>query len=170
MMKDLLRILGSAAIIAGIALYFIPTTEEITSEKALQEEIVTLKEKITSSEELIATLQASIATNEDKAQEEQPKVEAPESKQEDNVAKEQESVESTSDNKPNSPTKEFSIKPGADSIQVSQELQDAKIIKDAAQFQTDLETEDRSANIQIGNYELSPAMTHKEIIKIITAK
>lgn len=162
--------MGSAMIIAGIALYFLPTTEESTSEKALQEEIVALKEKINSSEEQIATLQASIANNDDETQKDKTKIEASEDKPEDNADKEKKPVETTSNNKPNAPTKEFSIKPGADSIQVSKELQDANIITDAVQFQADLATEDRSANIQIGNYELSPTMTHKEIIKIITAK
>lgn len=154
MIKDFLRILGSAAIIAGIALFFLPTANKATpTEETLTKEIQALQKKLTVSEESLAQLQLSI----EQAQE-TPADEAGTVEQQESPAQ------------PEATTQVFRIQRGADSEQVSKNLQSANIIKDASQFEIDLAKQQRAANIQIGEYELSSTMTHQEIISIITAK
>lgn len=166
MIKDLLRVLGGACVIAGTILYFSPdvTTEDESENNRMKTEISTLQSELKTATEELASLQISLKEAEKPSKEkakEAEELEAPEEK-----------MTETVDEPVTPPALDRTvllIEPGMNSTKVASELENKGLIKDASQFEVDLVKSKLAGKIQIGEYELKPSMSHDDIIKMITS-
>lgn len=160
MIKDMLRILGTACILAGGILYFINESERITPSKAQQSqsEVVELREELAKTKELLAIAQ-TIST-----------VKEPD------LAKTEEKVNDKQDfvTKSNSPTTDTAtrtilmIESGSNSTIVSADLERMGIIEDASIFAAFLAGNGLTGKIQIGEHIVDSSMDFHAIAKVIT--
>lgn len=153
MLKEFLRTIGAACIIAGAVLYFTTNTSDdpklITENNELKDEIQTLESLLDRTKEELANLQ-TITTNAEKTADE--------------VEEEQEV--STSENKVVNTV--LLIEPGTTSQDVANQLAQDAIIKNAELLNTYLTDNNLSGKIQIGEYHLDSSMSIKAIAKHIT--
>ena len=160
MIKDMLRILGTACILAGGILYFINESERIIPSKARksQSEVVELREELAKTKELLAIAQ-TIST-----------VKEPDlAKNEEKVNDKQDFVTET-----NSPTTDTAtrtilrIESGSNSTIVSADLERMGIIEDASIFDAFLASNGLTGKIQIGEHKVDSSMDFHAIAKEIT--
>lgn len=154
MLRDVLRIVGSACIIAGTVLFFTSNngvaTNDETENGQLKKEVQALQTKLTSTEEELAKIQtASSAANEHPETTEDAKEDS-------------ESIIETI------VTSVITIKPGTNSTRIADSLEIAGIIEDSGAFELYLEVNNLSGKIQIGQYHLDSAMSLEEVAAIIT--
>ena len=160
MIKDMLRILGTACILSGGILYFINGSERITLSKAQQSqgEVVELREELAKTKEQLAIAQTistvkepDLAKNEEKAKEQQDGV--------------------TENNSPTTDTAIrtiLMIESGSNSAIVSAELERTGIIEDASIFDAFLAGNGLTGKIQIGEHKVDSSMDFHAIAKEIT--
>lgn len=158
MLKDLIRIIGSACVIAGAFLYFNPTgiSEDVVESATLQTEIDTLQSKLDKTTKELANLQLSIK------EAEQPVEEKPEDTIED-------AAEDTSSEQNSTDKSILVIEPGMGSTTVANELAKAGIVEDASAFEFYLAKTELAGKIQIGEYELDSSMSYEKIVDVITS-
>lgn len=149
MIRDILRTLGAACILAGTLLYFIQPdkgadTNNATTEE-LQSELDALQTKLDATQKELAHLQ-TISSAEQKNE--------PNEEEKDEGALAEKST--------------FTIPPGTDSATVAHTLVEQGIINDTAGFEIYLATKGLSGKIQIGEYNLDSTMSIETIAKIIT--
>lgn len=154
MLRDLLRTIGTACIIAGIALYFlVPSSDDEKDNGDSSEydvEIQTLQDTLKRTEEELAKLQIASLANE------QP-------------SKNDKNNDAEEDSSPTGNIKTLLlIESGTASISISNELEQTGIIDDATAFEDFLAANDLSKKIQIGEYMLDSSMSHQDIAKVIT--
>lgn len=149
MIRDILRTLGAACILAGTFLYFIQPDKVSDTSKAtteqLQSELDALQTKLEATQKELAHLQTASSVEQKNELNEEEKVEV-------------------------DPTKKstFTIPPGTDSATVARSLVDQGIINDTASFEIYLATNGLTGKIQIGEYDLDSTMTIEAIAKTIT--
>lgn len=152
MLRDIMRILGAACILTGIALYFLDGASDGVDDEVgksqLQAEIAALQEELQTTEEALAQLQqASSAANKSSAENEKKKTEDTEAIQETVLY----------------------IKEGANSTSVANDLVRLGLIQDAGQFDSYLAQHELSGKIQIGEYTLDKSMSMETIASTITS-
>lgn len=154
MLRDVLRIIGSACIIAGAALFFTSSNGDATNDETengqLKKEVQALQTKLTRTEEELAKIQTASS-----AASERPET------TEDTTANAESIIETIA-------TSVITIKPGTNSTLIANSLESAGIIEDSGAFELYLEVNNLSGKIQIGQYELDSAMTLEEVAAIIT--
>jgi len=158
MLRDFLRTVGAACIIAGASLYFIdgntekleatPDTSKLTSE------LQVLQSKLEKTEVELAKLQTATS--------------AAEKPTEDSDTKTEESVNKTSSEQVVKMV--LLIETGMNSTDIADALKRSEIIDDAAAFESYLKNSKLSGKIQIGKYDLDSSMTTETIATIITGK
>ena len=154
MLRDLLRTIGTACIIAGISLYFlVPSSDDEKDNGDSSEydvEIQTLQDTLKRTEEELAKLQIASLANE------QP-------------SKDDKNNDAEEDSSPTGNIKTLLlIESGTASISISNELEQTGIIDDATAFEDFLAENDLSKKIQLGEYMLDSSMSHQDIAKVIT--
>ncbi|MHA6259490.1 hypothetical protein ACXYMX_06180 [Sporosarcina sp. CAU 1771] len=156
MIREILRTLGGACILAGTLLYFVQTDDDGKSSNetvsGLQAKVDTLQEKLNSTQIELSNLQtaSSVDTKEDDKQV-NPQKEEP-------VDVNEEPLENST----------FVISPGTDSATVAQLLVEQGILNETAHFELYLEAKGLNGRIQIGEYDLDSTMSIERIAKIIT--
>lgn len=155
MLRDFLRTIGSACIIAGAFLFLIDSNNEGLKEETdtskLKSELQVLQTKLDRTEEELAHLQTATSV----------------------AGGENTELENT-DEETENPTESIMkmvliIEPGMNSTIVTDALERAGIIDDPTKFEAYLQKNNLAGKIQIGKYDLDSAMTHKTIAAIITA-
>ena len=158
MLRDLLRTIGAACIIAGTVLYFMGTSDGNAknglNKDELNEEISILQDTLNQTEEELAKLQLATSA-------------ADKLTNEDESSKDKEASDPESTATPLIKTL-LHIEPGATSSSISYELERSGIIKHAPEFENYLTKNELSGKIQIGEYDLDSSMSVKEIAKMIT--
>lgn len=152
MLKDIMRILGAACILTGIALYFLDEAsdglDDEIGKSQLQAEIAALQEELQTTEAALAQLQqASSVADKPSAENEKKKVE------------DTEAIHETV----------LHIKEGANSTSVANDLVRLGLIRDAGQFDSYLVERGLANKIQIGEYTLDESMTIETIASTITS-
>lgn len=154
MLRDLLRTIGAACIIAGTVLYFVGTSDgnakDDVNKDELHEEISILQKTLNRTEEELANLQLVTSAAGKPANEDETT-----------------NVEEASDT-PSLVKTLLRIEPGANSSNISYELERSGIIEHANEFDDYLTTNKLSGKIQIGEYDLDSSMSINKIAKIIT--
>ena len=156
MLRDLLRTIGAACIIAGTVLYFMGTpdgnAEDDANKDELHEEISILQDTLNRTEEELAKLQLATSVAETSANENG------------------ESEEASDPESSASPLVKtlLRIEPGATSADIAYQLERSGIIKHATEFENYLIKNELSGKLQIGEYDLNSSMSVKEIAKMIT--
>ena len=158
MLRDLLRTIGAACIIAGTVLYFMDTSDgnakDDINKDELREDISILQETLNRTEEELAELQLATSA-------------AEKTTTEDATSESKEASDPGLSAPPLIKTL-LHIEPGATSSSISYELERSGIIKQATEFEDYLTTNKISGKIQIGEYDLDSSMSVKEIAKMIT--
>lgn len=154
MLRDFLRTIGTACIIAGTALYFLgPSTDSAkdNGDSGVHEvEMQTLQDTLKRTEEELAKLQmATFAT------EQPPRDDTNNDIEEDSSS-------------PRIVKVLLLIEADTEPASIAYELEQTGIIDDATTFEDYLATHDLAKKIQIGEYMLDSSMTHNNIAKIIT--
>ena len=153
MLRNAVRTLGLACILAGTILYFIQTEDATkvsgATDQDLQGELTALKTKLAETQKELADIQTASSVAESKV------VEAEDS-HEDELETET-LVKSV-----------FSILPGTDSSTVAHSLVRSGILEDSAEFEIYLVANELTGYIQIGEYNLDSSMDIETIAKIIT--
>lgn len=154
MLRDFLRTIGTACIIAGIALYFLGPSTDNTKDNGNSSvhdvEMQTLQDTLKRTKEELATLQmASLAT------EQPPRDDTNNDVEEDSSS-------------PGIVKVLFLIEADTEPDSISYELEQSGIIDDANAFEDYLAANNLSKKIKIGEYKLDSSMTHNNIAKIIT--
>lgn len=165
MLRDFIRIIGSACILAGGILYFFPSTvgEDASKNTQLKSEITILEEQLDDTSKELANLKISVKEKE--ATDEEPKKEV----DKEEVTEEEEKVEQPTSEPTSNDSQTLIIEPGMDSTTVANNLAEMKIIEDAPAFALYLDQNKLAGKIQIGEYELNNSMSYKEIVDIIAS-
>lgn len=173
MVKDLLRILGTACILTGIALHFLNFTNSnhAISQSETELEIIHLQEKLKQTEEALADLQQASTAAKKPAEEHEKDVSNEE------IPTENEDSETNSDKRDStgqsteksSSVTTLIIESGDNSTTVSKKLMDLNVVEDAKLFEAYLVEHNLAQKIQIGEYELNKKMSRKEIASLITS-
>jgi len=158
MLRDFLRTVGAACIIAGASLYFIEgNTEKLASTSdtsKLTSELQALQSKLEKTEAELAKLQTATSVAETPTESSKSKAE-----------------ESANDTSSEQVIKMvLLIETGMNSIDIADTLKNSKIIDDAAAFESYLKNSKLSGKIQIGKYDLDSSMATETIATIITSK
>lgn len=158
MLKDLLRIIGTACIITGISLYFIDSNDAVTPnadvEKALRLEIATLEKTLQKTEEELANLQL-ITSEQPEASDDEPATDAVNDKNDEQI--EEPATGLT-----------LEISEGTSSLDVAELLTEKKIVSDVDEFNDFLTNHGYAKKIQIGIYKIDQSMSPKDIAELIT--
>ena len=158
MLRDLLRTIGAACIIAGTALYFMGSPDGNAKDDAnkdeLHEEISILQNTLNRTEEELAKLQLATSAAEKPTNE-------------DGSSESEEASDPESSAPPLIKTL-LHIEPGATSAGIAYQLERSGIIKHATEFENYLIKNELSGKLQIGEYDLNSSMSVKEIAKMIT--
>lgn len=154
MLRDILRIIGSACIIAGAVLFFTSNYGDATNDETengqLKKEVQALQTKLTRTEEELAKLQTASSVAHEPAE-----------TQEDNI--------DDADNPTETIVKTIlTIEPGMNSTTIAESLKSNGIIDSSGAFELYLAVNNLSGKIQIGQYELDSAMTLEDVAAIIT--
>ncbi|PID16810.1 hypothetical protein CSV63_02685 [Sporosarcina sp. P34] len=145
MIKEILRAVGIGCLLAGGILYFV---QQQTSEGSLQKQLADTKEEI-------AILKKELAIAQTVSRKDA--IRQPESEQ-DTIPEESEAEEIV--------TKSFTVKAGITPAELSRELQNEKLIKNAEEFELYIIENDYTRKIKTGTYELRSDMRFPEIAKI----
>ncbi len=155
MLREFLRTIGAACLIAGAALYFINDIGEKTGDKVggseLKEEITQLQTKLQRTEEELANLQQATSA-------------AAKSSTEDAV----DEIQQETVNAPVVKTILF-IEQGDNSTTVANDLARLGMINDTREFESYLAEKNLAGKIQVGEYDLDTSMTTEMIAALITS-
>ena len=145
MIKEILRAIGIGCLIAGGILYFV---QQQTSEGSLQKQLADSKEDI-------AILKKELAISQTLSGKEA--IRKPEAEQE-TIPDENEADEII--------TKSFTVKAGITPAELSRELENEKLIKNAEEFELYIIENEYTRKIKTGTYELRSDMRFPEIARI----
>ena len=139
MIRDILRIVGAACLLAGGILYFTSDSEQATNLQHMQQKIDKLQSELTKTKEELAVAQTVSSAEELPAVETAPSVKAV-----------------------------LTIAYGAKSTTVSEDLLQAGIIQDATAFNDFLISNQLEGKIQIGEHNVDSSMDFQAIATVIT--
>ncbi|PID00428.1 MULTISPECIES: hypothetical protein [unclassified Sporosarcina] len=145
MIKEILRAIGIGCLIAGGILYFV---QQQTSEGSLQKQLADSKEDV-------AILKKELAISQTLSGKES--IRKPEAEQE-TIPDENEADEII--------TKSFTVKAGITPAELSRELENEKLIKNAEEFELYIIENEYTRKIKTGTYELRSDMRFPEIARI----
>lgn len=175
-MKHLLRSFAAGLFSAGVimlaAYYF---SEESREELTADEMIPIVEEEgyhvLTSDEYISLAVQPKDKeeNTEEKAETKQEdKKEKAENKEKEEQKEEEKNNEKKEDKQPETSSYTLQIKPGMLTPEITELLEENKIIDDAAKFNRYLEEHEYSPKIQIGNFKLTSDMDYYQIAETIT--
>lgn len=175
-MKHLLRSFAAGLFSAGVimlaAYYF---SEESREELTADEMIPIVEEEgyhvLTSDEYISLAVQPKDKeeNTEEKAETKQEdKKEKAENKEKEEQKEEENNNEKKEDKQPETSSYTLQIKPGMLTPEITELLEENKIIDDAAKFNRYLEEHEYSPKIQIGNFKLTSDMDYYQIAETIT--
>lgn len=175
-MKHLLRSFAAGLFSAGVimlaAYYF---SEESREELTADEMIPIVEEEgyhvLTSDEYISLAVQPKDKeeNTEEKAETKQEdKKEKAENKEKEERKEEEKNNEKKEDKQPETSSYTLQIKPGMLTPEITELLEENKIIDDAAKFNRYLEEHEYSPKIQIGNFKLTSDMDYYQIAETIT--
>ncbi|WP_342511343.1 hypothetical protein MKY34_13320 [Sporosarcina sp. FSL K6-1522] len=141
MIRDILRIVGAACLLASGILYFTSNSEQVadTDVQQMQQKIDKLQNELTKAKEELAIAQTVSSAEESPAVEPAPIVKAV-----------------------------LTIASGAKSTSVAEDLQQASIIQDATAFNDFLISNQLEGKIQIGEHNVDSSMDFQAIATVIT--
>ncbi|MER2088484.1 MAG: hypothetical protein ABS920_02020 [Sporosarcina sp.] len=160
MIRDMLRILGTACILSGGILYFINEKEYIpvSEKRQLQAEVEELSGELAKTKELLATAQTISTVKEHEPAAEEKKMDS-----------KKDVTESNSSDKDTTIRTILLIEAGSNSAIVSADLERMGIVEDAAIFDAFLADNGLTGQIQIGEHKIDSSMDFHAIAKEITS-
>ncbi|CAM3122024.1 hypothetical protein FITA111629_04840 [Filibacter tadaridae] len=157
MIREVLRTIGVACIVAGGLLYFISSGDigGQSDGKRLQVKLDQLQKELDQTKEMLAIAQ-TVSSSEKKPVEQKKK------------KKEEKAISKTEPTKPIVKTI-LTIDPGSNSAVVSALLERTGVIDDAAAFDAYLADNKLTGKIQIGDHEVDSSMDFQTIAKQVTS-